>query len=599
MNLARAFAACLAAAFAVAPLTGGATQLRLSRTFTIPASHKTASAARSAMRTAEATPGDIGSSNTVTADAPVPRPNESPCVDKLFVNATFAQYAGVPFSYAPPAGCPGPFAKIVFNGDFSVSAGVQFDRTASIQLGDVPIYFGTTAEPGSTLSPAWHVERDVTEDAALLAAPQVGEADIFNIVNSTYTGVISGTAYLQFYPARGPFKAADTPQIVLPFPGVAGGPQHLNTGTSVLSATYTLPANVDGAYFEVYAQSQQTDEQYFLCAPNDVASDLFTCGNTAFRETEVSIDGTPAGVAPIYPWIYTGGLDPYLWFPIPGLQTLEFKPYHIDLTPFAAILSNGKPHTVAISVDNADNYFQAIATFYAFQDAGSKHVTGALTRDTLTTNPNIYLKENFAGQPPSVEGTALITSYRPYEIDGYVNTSKGKVSTAVSSTVSFGNNQIYSNESDTTGKTVAWQSTYANTQVLTQSAGAYELEKTFLTFPLTVSLDIELDGTGTGTQVSSIDQKFVAEHTIVGTKGTYASYESNEVSPTDTLDILDDEYITGNSNMASSQTYTAYDSTGLCYAQTIRAKANVLTAVANGTCNSGAISQALKPLLAR
>ena len=535
----------------------------------------------------------------MTADAPVPRPNESPCVDKLFVNATFAQYAGVPFSYAPPAGCPGPFAKVVFNGDFSVSAGVQFDRTASIQLGNVPIYFGTTAEPGSTLSPSWHVERDVTEDAALLAAPQVGEADIFNIVNSTYTGVITGTAYLQFYPARGPFKAADTPQIVLPFPGVAGGPQHLNTGTSVLSATYTLPANVDGAYFEVYAQSQQTDEQYFLCAPNDVAGDLFTCGNTAFRETEVSIDGTPAGVAPIYPWIFTGGLDPYLWFPIPGLQTLQFKPYHVDLTPFAAILSNGKPHTVAISVDNADNYFQAIATFYAFQDPGSKHVTGALTRDTLTTNPNVYLKENFAGQPPSLEGTALVTSHRPYEIDGYVNTSKGKVSTAVSSTVDFGNNQIYSNESDTTGKTVVWQSTYANTQVLTQRPGGYELERTFLTFPLTVSLDLELDGTGTGTQVSAIDQKFVAEHTIVGTNGTYASYESNEVSPTDTLDILDDEYITGNANMSSFQTYTAYDSTGLCYAQTIRAKANVLTAVVNGSCNAGAISQALKPLFAR
>jgi hypothetical protein len=551
------------------------------------------------MHTAEASKGDIGSANTVTADAPVSRPNESPCVDKLFVNATFAQYAGVPFSYKPPAGCPGPFTKIVFNGDFSVSAGVQFDRTASIQLGDVPIYFGTTAEPGSTLSPSWHVERDVTEDAALFAAPQIGEADIFNIVNSTYTGVISGTAYLQFYPARGPFKAADTPQLVLPFPGVAGGPQHLNAGTSVLSATYALPANVDGAYFEVYAQSQQTDEQYFLCAPNDVAADLFTCGNTAFRETEVSIDGTPAGVAPIFPWIFTGGLDPYLWFPIPGVQTLEFKPYHVDLTPFAALLSNGKPHTVAISVDNADNYFQAIATFYAFQDPGSKHVTGALTRDTLSATPNVSVKEKFTGQPPALDGTALVTNTRPYEIDGYVNTSKGKVSTAVSSTVYFGNQQVYSNESDTTGKTVVSQSTYATTQVITQGRGVDELERSVIAFPLSLSLDIELDSTGTGTQVTSIDQQFVALHTMVGSKGNSMSYESNEVSPTDTLDILDDEYITGNANMSSAQTYEAFDSTGLCYAQTIRATSNVLSSVINAPCNRTAVSKALLPLLAR
>jgi hypothetical protein len=599
MKLARTFASCLAAAFAVAPLAGGAAQQRLPRDFTIPASRAVASAVHGAMHTAEASKGDIGSSNTVTADAPVSRPNESPCVDKLFVNATFAQYAGVPFSYAPPRGCPGPFAKIVFNGDFSVSAGVQFDRTASIQLGDVPIYFGTTAEPGGTLSPSWHVERDVTEDAALFAAPQVGEADIFNIVNSTYTGVISGTAYLQFYPARGAFKAADTPQVVLPFPGVAGGPQHLNTGTSVLSATYALPANVDGAYFEVYAQSQQTDEQYFLCAPNDVAADLFTCGNTAFRETEVSIDGTPAGVAPIYPWIYTGGLDPYLWFPIPGLQTLEFKPYHVDLTPFAALLSNGKPHTVAISVDNADNYFQAIATFYAFQDPGSKHVTGALTRDTLSATPNVSVKEKFTGQPPALDGTALVTNTRPYEIDGYVNTSKGKVSTAVSSTVYFGNRQVYSNESDTTGKTVVSQSTYATTQVITQGRGVDELERSVIAFPISLSLDIELDNTGTGTQVTSIDQQFVALHTMVGTKGNSMSYESNDVSPTDTLDILDDEYITGNANMSSTQTYQAFDSTGLCYAQTIRATSNVLTSVANAPCNRTAVSKALLPLLAR
>lgn len=81
----------------------------------------------------------------------------------------------------------------------------------------------------------------MTDDAALLGRPQSGEADIFNIVNATYTGVIGGTAYLQFYPARGRFAAAETPDVVLPLPGLAGGPQHLHTGSSTLSATYTLP----------------------------------------------------------------------------------------------------------------------------------------------------------------------------------------------------------------------------------------------------------------------------------------------------------------------------------------------------------------------
>ena len=60
-----------------------------------------------------------------------------------------------------------------------------------------------------------------------------------------------------------------------------------------------------------------------------------TADQLGFREAEVSIDGTPAGVAPVYPWIFTGGIDPFLWQPIPGVHTLNFEPYRVDLTPFA------------------------------------------------------------------------------------------------------------------------------------------------------------------------------------------------------------------------------------------------------------------------
>ena len=79
-----------------------------------------------------------------------------------------------------------------------------------------------------------------------------------------------------------------------------------------LSKTFTLPLNVERAYLDVFAQSQSGDEFWYTCAPNDVAAELQNCGNTAFREAEVSIDGKPAGVSPVYPWIYTGGIDPYL-----------------------------------------------------------------------------------------------------------------------------------------------------------------------------------------------------------------------------------------------------------------------------------------------
>ena len=44
----------------------------------------------------------------------------------------------------------------------------------------------------------------------------------------------------------------------------------------------------------------------------------------------------------------TGGIDPLLWRPIPGVQTLNFLPYRVDLTPFAGALSNGQPHQVGV-----------------------------------------------------------------------------------------------------------------------------------------------------------------------------------------------------------------------------------------------------------
>jgi hypothetical protein len=75
----------------------------------------------------------IGSSNPVTAEPSVPRPHTKPCVVQLFQNLEFADYNTKAFSYTPPAACPGPWAKIVFTADFTVTAGRQFDRTASAQ----------------------------------------------------------------------------------------------------------------------------------------------------------------------------------------------------------------------------------------------------------------------------------------------------------------------------------------------------------------------------------------------------------------------------------------------------------------------------------
>ncbi len=344
----------------------------------------------------------IGSSNPITAEPPVPRPHTTPCIVPLFQNLEFADFTPKVFNYTPPSACPGPWSKVVFTADFTVTAGRQFDRTAAFYLGHANIYYGTTAEPRKTLSPSWHVERDVTDLTAIFKSAQTGEANIGNFVGVsggvTYNGIIYANAALEFYPADWRDPALPTPDIVVPVNGTGGDAGTLNTTTDQITQVLALPTNVERVYLDVIAQSQSADEQWFLCVPSDQSMHLLSCGNTAFRETEVTIDGQPAGVAPVYPWIYTGGLDPYLWEPIPGVQTLDFKPYRVDLTPFAGILGDGSPHTVGVGVFNANSYFLATANLLVFTDRGKQKVTGGIISNTLAL-PTPVVKENISTNP--------------------------------------------------------------------------------------------------------------------------------------------------------------------------------------------------------
>src|SRR5262249_48498850 len=72
-------------------------------------------------------PPTLGSPNTATADPPVARPRTTPCRVRLFTDFRFADFSPHPFSYAPPAACPGPWQKVVLEANFSVEPGRQFD----------------------------------------------------------------------------------------------------------------------------------------------------------------------------------------------------------------------------------------------------------------------------------------------------------------------------------------------------------------------------------------------------------------------------------------------------------------------------------------
>jgi hypothetical protein len=538
----------------------------------------------------------IGSANPITAEPPVPRPPGVPCTVSLFSELEFADYNPKTFDYTPPANCPGPWAKVVFTADFTVTAGTQFDRTGAFYLGHANLFYGTTAEPSTSLSPSWHVERDVTDLTALFMTAQSGEADLGNFVGISggvnYNGVIYANAALEFYPLAPGSRAPDTPDLVVPLPDAAGGAATLDSGSSQLSQTVNLPINTERVFLDVLSQSQSDDEFWYTCVPNDVAGELESCGNTAFRETEVSIDGQPAGVAPVYPWIYTGGIDPFLWQPITGVQTLDFKPYRVDLTPFAGLLGNGQTHTVAISVYNADNYFLATANLLVYTDHGAAQVTGGVLSNSLTAAPSPIVKEHLTTNPSgNINGGVVVSSSRHYVISGYVDTSHGRVETSVDSRVDFENLQTFVINASSYIQNITQTNTVDSSTTVSDGASVNSTH-TQLSYPFTFAYSYVVAKTGASAQATSSDQQYLLNVANSSERSPAVTAEiRSEVKSADILHFDSGGNFTGNSGQTSSAEDQQSNSQGYCFDRSLSAAKGVLTAVKNSLgCAAGDVT---------
>jgi len=499
---------------------------------------------------------------------------------QLFTNMGFnyTNYNLNPYSYTPPADCPGPWAKVVFEADISVTAGIQYDRTINVWLGPTNIFFGTTSEPGATLAPAWHVESDLTDYSSIFYAAQTGSVFMGNNLCCGLNGIIYASGTLEFYPLAKRQTAPEAADQVLALSaGPAGGTVALNTTSSTLSGTFDLPLNVRAAYLDVYAQSQSDDEFWYTCVPNNVASELESCVNTGFRETEITIDGQPAGVAPVDPWIFTGGIDPFLWFPIPGVQTLNFKPYRVNLTPFAGLLSNGQPHTVSLSVYNADSYFSATASLLLYLDPDTAQITGAVTRNSLT-GPSPVVTEKLNVQPTFIRGKVGVSSNRSFVISGYTNTSRGKVTTTVEQTINFSNNQFFDLTSAAYVQNISQTSEVFSTTTTWADGAEHRITSQWFNFPLTMDISLLYLSNGNINQITKAKQNYQSSViTLRNNRPIYFSSLMNGGEQADTLELNSSYEILGNTGQSGVQHYSYFDSDSAPYFCAISAAANVLT----------------------
>jgi len=512
----------------------------------------------------------IGSPNVATADPLIPPPYTAPCAVSLFENQQFADFSAKPFQFAPPTNCPGPWQKVVLSADYYVTMGRQFDRTAEIWLGGANIYFGTTQEPSATVSPSWHIERDLTDYSALFAAPHSGQAVLGNVVDDTYTGVIYGSASLLFYPLAPTVPDhPPRPDLVLPLSASAdGATADLVTADAQRGVTFLdLPRNIERVFLDVFAQSQHNDEFWYFNLPDDIAGTFYDGPHTAFREVEISIDGQPAGIAPVYPWIYTGGADPLLWRPIPGVQTLAFEPYRVDLTPFAGVLDDGAAHTVALSVFNAADYFSTTANLLLYLDHDGDVVTGTVTTNTLKA-PQPVVDENMASDGNS--GTVTVTNSHQFTIEGQVHTSHGVVTTHIEQSIDFSNvSQLAISDSyqqDTTQTTTI-------DSVTTQTSGAtVAIVHEQRSYPLTFNYDDTFAADGSEVLASSVDQEFKQQIDVSNQGFAVRSAQRDDHVVTSATRLFDADGNTADLQADAMQSYTYAAPDGACYSRQITAQ---------------------------
>ena len=459
-----------------------------------------------------------GTDFLVLADPPVPRPSSTPCTEQLAEVATIGEGHGN-FNYSPYHCGAGPWAKIVLEMDFALTDDRKGNRVPlplNVWFNGVNLYAGSIALAGNhdVVAPCYevycgHLERDVTDYAPLLRyrGGAVNSAGNWSVgVGNETTGSgpsFFGIARLKYYPPSATEPVPAVPDAVLPLGAgnfvlgaySSGALADLRRTSDRLAATFnktgqaSLPRNIERAYLDVIVRPStynyvptspttgrlDTNDPWYSCLPAPLAVALprlllddkhnfaAQCIGGAFREAEVSIDEQPAGVVPLYPsYPTTSERDAQLWRPSMQPQEMLYVPHRVDLSPFAALLSDGAPHTIALRIasnsrpgltTNPVAGAWASASLLVYQDHRVKQITGMLTRNDLAGQPAMPSQRSTVtrDRDGDLKGSVITTLHRHFVIDGYVNGSKGRIRHRVERWADFDNTQAFDVSSERVG----------------------------------------------------------------------------------------------------------------------------------------------------
>ena len=401
-------------------------------------------------------------------------------------------------------------------------AGDEYDRVAAVWLDGRELLRTTTAEP-TPEGVRWTVRKDVTRYSSLLRSPPSGVLSVMleNLVNDQYTGVYNVTVSLEFH-GTPPYLRSEVisdsshkpklpesyfqapADLILPISEATGGSGYwfrIQNSSDSRSTPVTIPTSTYRAVLEVFVSPHSNDEFWYSNPPdlyiekNNLSTQR---GNAAYREVVVRVDRRFAGSFVPFPVIYTGGINPLYWQPVPALGAFDLPTYDIELTPFLGLLVDRKAHEIGISVVDGIAEWLVDANLHLWLDPSWTEVEASLAR---YRTPHLSISRKYSTQ--LLNGSFSIRAKRKSFFSGWVKCSLGNLTTEVETELEAKSLVQFTN--DGTNKTVQLK-VERETEVVVRSHKGKEMGKleTEAEYPLWFYMETEDREDGTSVVKGSL-----------------------------------------------------------------------------------------------
>ncbi|KAI9432687.1 peptide N-acetyl-beta-D-glucosaminyl asparaginase amidase A-domain-containing protein [Lactarius indigo] len=476
---------------------------------------------------------------------------------------------------SPPTSCstPNEWAGVTLNLTVT-STGTQYSRFGFLTLQDVEIWRTSTAMPVEGDGIIWTQIKDVTRFIPLFTKPGTFVLQLDNAIQPGDDGEYTVTLDATIFSGSSQFPPAQRADLIVPLTTLAN-----NTGSEAsvppgFWIEVTLPQNAVTAFAEFQASASNKETYWYAQIPKQFSS-YFSSGVTGdgpFREVRILVDGQVAGVAFPYPVLLTEGVLPPAWRPIAPYGALDMPTYHLDLTPFIPILTNGAPHNITIDVASAEPDHQTNQTWFL---SGLLQVN--LDSSTLPTTGNITLYQASDYATSTASGSSNndvvninVDASRSIHIEAEIVAGSGERNKVV-----FTQNLEYRStrnlDYSQAPATIQHVSQIASGETLSTHNGEIVMQDTF-TYPITIDIVATPDGSNVH-EWAQVDHAYdrmllpapfitgstIIEHQVAG--GTEDASQSSSTG----------------SNGTSSNTFNYFDTEGNTYMRQVNASSNVIT----------------------